>query len=76
MWDSLVVSHLGNLIHLGARGTPGVVGGGVSDLCLDIRVTLCVVFGDAKGTLAKVLYGHDEEGGMGEKPASFLFGPT
>ena len=73
--DELVVCHLGNLVHLGARGAPGVVGGGIANLCLDVRVTLCVVFGDAESTLAKVLYGHDEDGGAGEKPVAFLFGP-
>ena len=72
--DELVVCHLGNLVHLGARGTPGVVGGGIANLRLDVRVTLCVVFGDTKSALAKVLYGHDEDGG-GEKPVAFLFGP-
>jgi hypothetical protein len=60
--DELVVCHLGNLIHLGARRPPGVVGGGIANLRLDVRVALCVVFGHAEGTLAKVLYGHDGSG--------------
>lgn len=58
----LVISHLGYLVHLGARGSPRVVGGGVANLCLDIRVTLRVVFGDTESAFAKVLYGHDDNG--------------
>jgi len=61
--DELVVCHLSDLIHLGSRWTPGIIGGGIADPCLDIRVTLCVVFGDTESTLAKVLYGHDGDGG-------------
>ena len=34
--NELVVCHLGNLVHLGARGAPRVVGGGIADLCLDV----------------------------------------
>ena len=58
--DELVISHLGNLVHLGAGGSPRVVGGGVANLCLDIRVTLRIVFGDTESTFAEVLYGHDD----------------
>ena len=61
--DELVVCHLGDLVHLGARGTPGIVGGGIADLCLDVRVTFCIVLGDTESALAKVLDGHDESGG-------------
>ena len=57
--DELVVCHLGNLVHLGTRGTPGVVGGGIADLYLDLRVTFCVVFSGTESALAKALYGHD-----------------
>ena len=54
---SLVISHLRNLVHLGARWAPWVVAGGLSDLCLSVRVALGVVFGGADDPLAEVLHG-------------------
>ena len=69
--DELVVCHLSNLVHLGAGGSPGVVGGGIANLCLDIRVALCVVFGHAESTLAKMLYGHDGSGRVRDRWLSF-----
>ena len=72
--DELVVSHLSNLVHLGAGGSPGVVGCSIANLCLNIGITFCVVFGHAKSTLAKVLYGHDDR--ERESVVAFLFGQS
>ena len=52
----LVVSHLSDVVHLSPRGAPWIVRGGSTDLCLSIRVTFGVVFGDTEGSLAKMLH--------------------
>ncbi len=41
----LVVCHLGDLVHLRARWTPRIVGRGIPDFGLDVRVTFSVVLG-------------------------------
>ena len=53
----LIVSHLSDVVHLCPRGTPWIVRGGSTDLCLSVWVSFGVVFGDTEGSFAKMLHG-------------------
>jgi len=53
----LIISQLCNLVHLGPRRAPGIIGSGIADFGLCIWVSLCIVLGYPQRCLAKVLHG-------------------
>ena len=53
----LIISQLCNLVHLGPRRAPGIIGSSIADFGLCIWVSLCIILGYPQRCLAKVLHG-------------------
>ena len=56
--NGLIEGHLGDLVHLCTGGTPWIVGSGLSNLSLYVRVTLCVILCDTERAFTEILERH------------------